>query len=634
MVVWIVILWLGASLMACWSFSLFVRLVSELFARRRKRLIAQRSRRSLWVGFGLTVVCAVVAVVFGYLAYTNAANYPETERYAAPVYAISGSLVLFGLMMFVGASIGDRPRGRVRCPKCWYDMSAASGLQCPECGRTAKSIRQFSKAKRRKWAFVLGLLLIGTGAYGVSVSRRVVETDWLAAVPSWFLMAGWEWLPEDWILAENSAYESPLQNRIYPDRSWSKEGRLKVSESRARRFGRRLCQPLLTNQAERGNFTRLMLIAFIGDYLTYEDGTWIGPPIDARQLYRLSVEDIIDVMDGDGPAASELGMFDKDEKAIDSWYAYLPYTVSLWWITEELNIQREESSGSTKKIERDSPEVYAELAPLLGPIHDRILSDSFIEYLIDPSTNATQCALHIAKDAGLLDQVQHVYLNPEEVQGQLSADDRAFTIGYNWSYEADPGLNQFYESLEALICSDQEHDLAHGLKILLYIAEYHQPNELNVSSKYNRIVSLAVDAALGWRKSIPNQPASQSWTYDSAGMVLLMYQDVDGDQLFPLIAEDLVVTNGANPMSTSYYGRYRDGAFIKAWVENFAPLAKSNSISVRRWVIDNLPTIRGTPFDQELDQIGLDMLHDRDKRITQFARHKLRSREVDIPSKD
>ena len=40
-----------------------------------------------------------------------------------------------GAPLLVWAMFGDRARGRRRCPRCWYDMSGATLLKCPECGR-------------------------------------------------------------------------------------------------------------------------------------------------------------------------------------------------------------------------------------------------------------------------------------------------------------------------------------------------------------------------------------------------------------------------------------------------------------------------------------------------------------------
>lgn len=66
------------------------------------------------------------------------------------VLGASGLLALWAMFW-------DRPRGRLRCRKCAYDMSGG-GLVCPECGREHKAERSL-KRTRRKWkTAVLALL--------------------------------------------------------------------------------------------------------------------------------------------------------------------------------------------------------------------------------------------------------------------------------------------------------------------------------------------------------------------------------------------------------------------------------------------------------------------------------------------
>jgi len=609
-----------------------VRLVSELFARRRKRLIAQRSRRSLWVGFGLTVVCAVVAAVFGYLAYTNAANYPETERYAAPVYAISGSLVLFGLMMFIGASIGDRPRGRVRCPKCWYDMSAAGGLQCPECGRTAKSIKQFSKAKRRKWAFVLGLLLIGTGAYGMSVSRRVVETDWLAAVPSWFLMAGWEWLPEDWILAENSPYYSTLEER-FDEMWWLDEEPLWISESRIRRFGRRLCRELLDDQESRWDTRRLELIASIGNLDAQLDGEWIGPPINASELLSVCAEDSIAALTADNPDTVQLKTLDVLSTSAFSFYynSINPYDLAKGWI-----VNRHEAAGlgNDEEIEYEwelleLPIVKSELHQLLSPYRDRILNQAFVEKLTYVDDSVSTPAFKIAYDAGLLDHVQHLYLSPTSDPLQMNPLDKAITIGYYSDTLSDKGFSKFIESLDKLLRSDVPSDQLHALNVLTICQRSSELNELSENAPYNALIELAISLTLDKPGSPPEGTA---WfpSYTNLALNLLAQHDVDGDRAFPLLAKQLLVNPDDAPYGYTGDDPFGDTTNIEAWLKHIAPLATSEDQVVRYWVITNLPVALGSPFDDELDQIAVRMLDDPDEEVADEARYTLEARFADI----
>lgn len=92
---------------------------------------------------------------------------------------VSGAaVVLLALAVFVWAMFWDRSRGRRRCPRCWYDMSGASGLTCPECGKTARRERLLRKTRRRKWigAFMGVLILAGTAS--IAWPFRVEITAW------------------------------------------------------------------------------------------------------------------------------------------------------------------------------------------------------------------------------------------------------------------------------------------------------------------------------------------------------------------------------------------------------------------------------------------------------------------------
>ena len=97
-------------------------------------------------------------------------------------------LTIAGLAVIVWALFWDRPRGRRRCPKCWYDMSAAgevgdAGVRCPECGRVTERERSFHK-RRRRWRCVLGSLVVLIVAYAAIATPRVREHGWVGAVPT------------------------------------------------------------------------------------------------------------------------------------------------------------------------------------------------------------------------------------------------------------------------------------------------------------------------------------------------------------------------------------------------------------------------------------------------------------------
>jgi len=77
--------------------------------------------------------------------------------------AMGAGVASVGVAWLVWTLLWDRARGRRRCAKCWYDMSAVAGLECPECGRVAKRERGLRRTRRR-WlhaALAIPVLLAG-----------------------------------------------------------------------------------------------------------------------------------------------------------------------------------------------------------------------------------------------------------------------------------------------------------------------------------------------------------------------------------------------------------------------------------------------------------------------------------------
>ena len=84
---------------------------------------------------------------------------------AAVLFLGAVGLLYFGLW-------GDRSKGRLRCPKCWYRMEGnwvAGALTCPECGHDARTEKRLKKNHRRWWAMVLPLFLLAPHFYGLHI---------------------------------------------------------------------------------------------------------------------------------------------------------------------------------------------------------------------------------------------------------------------------------------------------------------------------------------------------------------------------------------------------------------------------------------------------------------------------------
>lgn len=82
----------------------------------------------------------------------------------------------------------DRPNGRRRCPKCWYDLSYAPppGLTCSECGFTARHERELLRTRRRYSVAIAAMLTCA--ALVLYVHDLVGRTGWSTTMPSGVLL--------------------------------------------------------------------------------------------------------------------------------------------------------------------------------------------------------------------------------------------------------------------------------------------------------------------------------------------------------------------------------------------------------------------------------------------------------------
>ena len=78
-------------------------------------------------------------------------------------WTVTAVLFLGAISLLYWGLWGDRSKGRLRCPKCWYDMSGsfvAGKLVCPECGKDAGVEKRLKKNHCRWWAAVVAVVLV------------------------------------------------------------------------------------------------------------------------------------------------------------------------------------------------------------------------------------------------------------------------------------------------------------------------------------------------------------------------------------------------------------------------------------------------------------------------------------------
>jgi hypothetical protein len=99
------------------------------------------------------------------------------------LWSFSGVLALSALALLYHALLADRPRGRRRCPRCWYDMAGTTGLACPECGKKARRERSLFRTRRRYVRAAISLLLAEAARILYHFPAESAAGRWWAAFP-------------------------------------------------------------------------------------------------------------------------------------------------------------------------------------------------------------------------------------------------------------------------------------------------------------------------------------------------------------------------------------------------------------------------------------------------------------------
>ena len=126
------------------------------------------------------------------------------------------ALGLLSLWLLYCSLLRDRSKGRKRCPKCWYDMSVAESLRCPECGNDAKRVADLLRTRRR-WKGMWLCLLVFLAAGLLWIQPQVQQNGWVSVMPKTALILCLR-------LEDNQAFFAELDRRtqidvskFYPD---------------------------------------------------------------------------------------------------------------------------------------------------------------------------------------------------------------------------------------------------------------------------------------------------------------------------------------------------------------------------------------------------------------------------------
>lgn len=134
---------------------------------------ANVSRKRVAALLILAAGAVVAVIVLPMLAFATATDSSAGSPLDFALWTGAIFLGVLALLVATWALFADSARGRKRCPKCWYDMSASPTLTCSECGTIAKSPAALLRTRRRWRVLLVSLVLaILGGASAIGPNLR------------------------------------------------------------------------------------------------------------------------------------------------------------------------------------------------------------------------------------------------------------------------------------------------------------------------------------------------------------------------------------------------------------------------------------------------------------------------------
>jgi hypothetical protein len=620
---WILTLLIISTVLGCWCFSLVLRLLSEFIARKRQALRSEREPRDIQralIAIALLIAGSALSAWKAIDVTRSMTDYQLDD--AGIVLAIASGLAIFSAMLSVWALIGDRSRGRLRCPKCWYNMEGIDTPQCPECGKAIKSARHLRQARRMKWPFVLSMLCLGTAIYGLVSLKRIEETSYMALVPTRVLMIGWNILPDSWISRVNgSAYPGCLQDRLMRD--W-------VSVSGKDQFGRSLIRSMPRNKATRWNEHRALLLATVynNDYtwLRYDDRQHPKPSdtIDYAPLMRLLALDVLHAFTTNTPDAI-------DRQIVNDFsdYGTHPYNLVWTWMvyTSGTYTENERFPGRFFTIEyQASPVNHAYVAMHMTDILPSFQDPSFLELIHDDRKHVREAAFRLAIDTGLIDADPLVFFEADD-QLQLRNSKIQQYLGRVLHLISPEAQEIAFSTLTEWIDSTDAQKRIYAISSILYVQNNVGFNRQTDVPAYHRCVQLMLETSMEDDRTPYTDKTSIS--IRNLALSVINRYDTRGDLYFPhqrRAIERGNTTTLSRYWYTSDHDSYAESA--KLWYDQFSALTESTDAKTRLWIVKNMPPMSGTTIDDDLNAIAAMYLHDQDPEVRTEAYLKLQSRDA------
>ncbi len=612
----IVILLIISTVLACWSFSLFLRILSEFVARKRLRLRSEHKRKGIaraLVAMGLGIIGSAVAAWFAFdiARRTSDLTLEDDEIVTAVVLG----LALFTGMLLIWAIIGDRSRGRLRCPRCWYDMEGIDTPQCPECGKAIKSDRHLRKARRMKWPFGLAGLCVGLVGYGLVNIERVKETDAFALMPTWVLMLGWEVLPEDWIVQKRFVYDSPLSERLYDLNAHGEDEDAWVSEERTRRFLRKLAEGYNGELRQRWDRRRAALIwsYTVVDEEYFAGGIFAG--VDSERMMQGIILDLYHAIrfaeNGDPDALLVSEQLD------------LPPSVLIG-----------AQAGKLRYLEQYDPFVRGYLLSNPPPaVRDFVPNQIFaVRDKLDPEVLyhavmrghpqdelASALLVHSEHIKTIYQRCMTFHEPPEDARNERNM---LLLIGGMEYFDAQE-IEWINLQIQSSLLSSDPTRVQYALMILakqLELLNRDDTTQASSQSLESLIKIVRNELIIDDRKLKVNE---DEISIAELALRTLLIADPSNPEYWELAAA--MLENQGDCPAFTWIRPVEGTPIIRDWIERFRLYADSNDPELRLWFLKSLPATRSTCFTEDDPRFMylVAALQDTDDQISEYAEHML-----------
>jgi hypothetical protein len=624
----ILALWIICSMLSCWAFSLIVRWIADRHARKVNKLKGAYSLKSRVLAAALVVVCLLGSLTAGGGAHLLSQQTWLGGMEMSALGAVGIGMAMFAVFLAIWAFIGDRSRGRQRCPRCWYDMRDSNGLPCPECGQEINGEQELLRTRRPSWALFIAVVFLISGVTCIGLNGHFRDHGLLGFIPNGVLISMRDHVPEDWIFDNGTRHSTlRLTDRIL-------EGNVGADARRA--MATEIIDEMLIDASLRWEPRRMELLTMV-QYVE-SDGTrkerresevpWQAPKLwmpegdRIEKLYAASMLDLARLYDEDYVTDPMLEL-----AILNRYFDVRNSTQSMskrWLLTREFP-PTDGYFSFFRLLEREHISLLRSVGSEASEILDA--NDSLAVYWTDDQSRVLLLAALETELGVLRTRVPSIVERYESTPkarpkyftsimdtaiSSMEHEDRAWINSKLASWIRGDDLRR---KIDAIQIVSRIYESTHGQRK----RETHPDAEAFIELLLERTLDDRSELALGRR----------TWNIGDLTWSTIIDIDMTGEYAFPMIRDELL-----NPSDSTFRDSYTNFQMYDAsterlqnWIDNFGPLVDHVESRVRWIVVTTLPTTRDPVTDEQIDALLAKLVQDENSQIADEAYLKLGQRQ-------